>query len=178
LTDDTDTGAAKRWPLALALVLSVLLVVGVLAAAAVVRGHRSGPLALDAVAAPAAGSPHCSRLLAALPDELDGGAQGALARRQLVAPAPAGVVAWGEPPVVLRCGVSRPAQLTLTSRLLVVSGVQFLQVPGTEADTWVAVDRPVYVAVALPVSSGSAPLQQLTEQIRKTMPAQQIELAR
>lgn len=176
----TQGGApARRWPLMLAFTLSVVLVAGVLAAAAVLRGQGTGPLALDQVAVPGARSPDCARLLSRLPTTLDGGAAGALDRRQLAPPAPPATVAWGAPPVLLRCGVSRPAGLTVSSRLLVVSGVQFLEVPGPapDTDTWVAVDRPVYVAVTLPSGSGSAPLQQLTEAIGAVLPARPLDLA-
>ncbi|MDT7711895.1 MAG: hypothetical protein QOG46_584, partial [Pseudonocardiales bacterium] len=78
-----------RWPLGIALALVVTLVVGVLIAASVVRNQPLPPLGLAAVSAPAASSPECTRLLAALPGKLDGGELGALERRQLGAPVPA-----------------------------------------------------------------------------------------
>lgn len=167
-----------RWPLGIALGLAVALVAGVLIAAAMVRGQPSDPLGLAVVPAPSAGSADCTRLLTALPDELDGGELGALERRQLVAPVPAGAAAWGEPPVVLRCGLDRPPDLTATSRLLAVSGVQFLDIarPGTSA--WVAVDRPVYVVVDLPPISGSGPLQQLATVIANTLPQREVDVPR
>ncbi|MGH3978634.1 MAG: DUF3515 domain-containing protein, partial [Pseudonocardiaceae bacterium] len=78
--------------------------------------------------------------------------------------------AWGQPPTVLRCGLGRPAELTASSRLLAVSGVQFLEIPGPGATRWVVVDRPVYVAVTLPDGVGSAPLQQVATAVRGTLP--------
>jgi hypothetical protein len=167
-----------RWPLWVALLLVLALVVGVLIAAAVIRNQELDPLALAPVPAPAASSPDCTRLLAGLPQTLDGGELGALPRRRLVAPAPAGAAAWGEPPVVMRCGLDRPAQLSPSSGLLSVSGVEFLQIPSPGASTWVAVDRPVYVVVALPPTSGSGPLQQIAKAIASTLPKQGIELGR
>ncbi|MFN2494351.1 MAG: DUF3515 domain-containing protein [Pseudonocardiaceae bacterium] len=158
--------------LGIALALAVALVVGVLIAAAVVRGQaraQPGPLSLAGVPAPAATSADCGRLLAALPDELDGD----LARRQLAAPVPSGTAAWGDPPVVLRCGLDRPAELTATSWLLDVSGVAFLQLSQLSdagITSWVAVDRPVYVVVTMPADAGSGPLQQLAEVISDTLP--------
>jgi hypothetical protein len=59
-----------------------------------------------------------------------------------------------------------------------VSGVEFLQIPSPGASTWVAVDRPVYVVVALPPTSGSGPLQQIAKAIASTLPKQGIELGR
>lgn len=167
-----------RWSLALALVLVAALVVGVLIAASLARNQPLGPLALAAVPAPAADSADCARLLAALPDQLDGGALGALDRRRLSAPVPAGAAAWGEPPVVMRCGLDRPTDLTASSRLLGVSGVQFLEIPSAGTSTWVAVDRSVYVAVELPPTSGSGPLQQLAGVIGDTLPQRGLDIPR
>ncbi len=149
---------------------------GVLIAASVVRNQAVGPLGLAALPAPSAGTADCARLLAALPAKLDGGDMGAVQRRQLAAPAPEGAAGWGEPPVVLRCGLNRPAELTTTSRLLEVSGVQFLETASSGASTWVAVDRPVYVVVALPPTSGSGPLQQIATVIAKTLPRRDVDL--
>lgn len=168
--------SAPRWPLGIALALAVALVVGVLIAVAMVRGQALGPLALATVPAPAADSADCARLLSALPAQLDGGELGAMERRRLAAPAPAGTAGWGEPPVVLRCGLGRPAELTATSRLLDVSGVQFLELINLGASTWVAVDRGVYVVVALPPSSGSGPLQQIAAAIARVLPQRAVDV--
>jgi Protein of unknown function (DUF3515) len=186
-----------RGPLGIALALAVALVVGVLIAAAVVRnqtvGNQTvlnqtglnqtgrneapGPLRLAALPAPSATSADCARLLGALPATLDRGRMGDLPRRQLAAPPPAGVAGWGQPPVVLWCGLARPAELTATSRLLDISGVQFLEVPTPGASTWVTVDRPVYVAVALPPTSGSGPLQQIATVIGNTLPQRDVDVS-
>lgn len=173
---------APRWPLRIALALVVALVVGVLIAAAMVRSQTLGPLRLAASPAPAARSADCARLLAALPENLDGGELGALERRALVPPVPgggvpAGAAGWGEPPVVLRCGLDRPIGLTATSRLLDVSGVQFLEITSPDTSTWVAVDRPVYVAVALTPTSGSGPLQQIATVIANTLPRRGVDVS-
>ncbi len=167
-----------RWLLGIALALPVALVVGVLVVAALVRGQPQGPVGLAGVPAPAADSADCLRLIAALPEKLDGGEHGTLERRQLAAPAPAGAAAWGEPPVVLRCGLERPPDLTATSRLLAISGVQFLEIPHPGTSTWVAVDRPVYVVVALPPVTGSGPLQQIATMIANTLPRRDVDVPR
>lgn len=167
-----------RLLIAVALILPMALVIGVLVAVAVVRGQRPAPLPLPAVAAPSASSADCARLVATLPRELDGGALGSLDRRELAAPVPSGAAAWGEPPVVLHCGLDRPTELTATSRLLAVSEVQFLETPHPTASAWLAVDRSVYVVVALPRGTGSGPLQQIAEVIAKTLPARQLDLPR
>jgi hypothetical protein len=79
---------------------------------------------------------------------------------------------------VLRCGLDRPAELTASSRLLGISGVQFLEIPGGGMSTWVAVDRPVYITVALPPTSGSGPLQQLATVIARTLPERGLDIPR
>ncbi|MGH3961909.1 MAG: DUF3515 domain-containing protein [Pseudonocardiaceae bacterium] len=167
-----------RWLLGIALALPVALVVGVLIVAAQVRGRPQIPLELAGVPAPAADSADCMRLLAALPEELDGGEQGTLQRRQLAIPAPAGAAAWGEPPVVLRCGLDRPRDLTATSRLLAISGVQFFELPHPGTSTWVAVDRSVYVVVDLSPVTGSGALQQVATVIANTLAQHDVNISR
>ncbi|MDQ3762895.1 MAG: DUF3515 domain-containing protein [Actinomycetota bacterium] len=156
----------------------MVLVVGVLVAAMMVRNQELSSLRLAVVPAPFASSADCARLLVALPEKLDGGELGALERRELAAPAPVGAAAWGEPPVVLRCGMDRPAELTATSRLLAVSGAQFLEIASPGTSTWVAVDRPVYVVVDLPPASGSGPLQQIANVIANTLPQKNVDVLR
>lgn len=63
--------------------------------------------------------------------------------------------AWGEPPITWRCGVSRPASLTATSRLLDVEGISWLPLEGQGgagfvATTWPDAESPVYVEVLVP----------------------------
>ncbi|MGH3899234.1 MAG: DUF3515 domain-containing protein [Pseudonocardiaceae bacterium] len=171
-------GGVPRWLLGIALTLPVALVVGVLIVAAQVRGRPQDPVGLAGVPAPAAESADCMRLQAALPEKLDRGEQGALQRRQLAVPAPAGAAAWGEPPVVLRCGLDRPTDLTTTSRLLAISGVQFFTLPSPGTSTWVAVDRPVYIVVDLPPGTGSGALQQVATVIADTLPQRDVIISR
>lgn len=138
---------------------------------------RTGPLALPPVPAPAADSADCTRLVAALPGSMRSGAD-TLTRRDLVAPAPVGALAWGSPhsdPVVLRCGLERPAELTPTAELLDVSGVRWLRIPGDDTVTWLAVDRPVYVALTEPATAGTGPLQDISTTVRGILPAKPVD---
>ena len=59
------------------------------------------------------------------------------------------VAAWGEPPIVLRCGVPRPAAFVQTSELTVINGVQWLPERHPDATMWTVVDREVYVEVTV-----------------------------
>lgn len=132
---------------------------------------RTGPVALVAVDAPDAGSAECASLLAALPAELPDG-DDPLPELPLAEPAPAGATAWGGDtgePVVLRCGLARPAELTGTSPLRAVSEVQWLPVPGDAATTWYLVDRAVYVALTIPTDTGTGPLQEISATVARTL---------
>jgi hypothetical protein len=171
--------------LATAIALPVALVVGVVVAAVLAqRAPAREDVALGTVPAPAATSGPCTALLPALPQELDG-----LVRATLAQPAPEGAVAWqpADPaaapsdPVVLRCGIDRPAEFDVAAPLVVVDGVQVLEIPGDAvgiaATTYVVVDRGVYIGITLPDGSGSGALQQITDVVRDTLPAQPLDPA-
>lgn len=131
----------------------------------------TGPVGLVPVDAPGANTPSCTGLLAKLPDSLPNSGP-ALPRRPIAKPAPPAVAAWGDlaQPVVLRCGVARPEELTPTSETLTVSGVRWLQVNGTDSATWYAVDRPVYIALTLPGGLSTGPIQEVSSIIGATLP--------
>lgn len=158
-----------RVVLALALVLALTALAAVLALAAT-RRPAPGPVLIVAVPAPQADSPECRDLLAALPDRL-----GELSRAAAAEPVPAGAAAWGtgDRPVILRCGLGRPAEFVVGSPLQMVDDVQWFRIgdPATQRSTWVSVDRAVYVALTLPDGSGPTPIQTLSEVIARTLPA-------
>jgi hypothetical protein len=177
-------------PMIVALCLSAALVIGIGVAgvywantfgqnsdtgpAAPVPPTETGPVPVVPVAAPNADSPYCATLLHGLPATLANG-NTPLRRQPLVPPAPASTAAWrgsvGDP-VVLRCGLERSPELTATSELLEVSGVRWLRVAGiAEAATWYAVDRPVTVALTLPGTVNTGPIQDVSTAIGKAMPA-------
>ena len=120
-------------------------------------------------------------MLAALPAALTGDG-GGLPRRPLAEPTPAGVTAWAATPqpVVLRCGLTRPTELVPTSPLLVINGVQWLTLddgmPDPVTVTYVAVDRPVYVALTVPAAAGSAPVLDVSDVLREKLPASQVQV--
>jgi hypothetical protein len=131
---------------------------------------RTGPVALVAVDAPNAGSTDCANLVAALPAALPSGSA-VLNRLPLAAPAPPATAAWGDAgdPVVLRCGLNRPPELTPTSQLRLISGVNWLPVAGDGASTWYLVDRAVVVALTVPGNAGTGPIQQISETVAKAL---------
>ena len=105
------------------------------------------------VAGPVA-TKQCQRLIAVLPQRVAGQAV------RDVHPADALAMAWGDPPVVLRCGVAKPAALRPDSACFVVNGVGWFArqngrpVSGTEPVTaeivFTTVGRSPYVEVAVP----------------------------
>jgi len=158
-----------------ALVVAVGTMVGILVVAAL-RQSPPGqqPVAIASVPAPKGDSAECRALLGALPDQL-----GDYRRAPAVQPAPAGAAAWtaGGEPVILRCGLDRPAEFVVGSPLQVVDAVQWFQLADQGRSTWFAVDRSVYVALTLPQGSGPTPIQEISEIVAKALPAKPIDPA-
>lgn len=58
--------------------------------------------------------------------------------------------AWGEPAIVLRCGVPRPAALTRSSQLVSVNGVDWFAEQLTEGYLFTTYGRQAYIEVTVP----------------------------
>lgn len=164
------------WRLVAAIVLPVCVIVAVVVAAAVINSRPatdvSDPLPVSAVDAPGAGTAACAGLLAALPDPL-----GQLPRRTLDHaddPSLAGVAGWGEPAVVLRCGVPTPTELTCSAAVQVVDGVTWLPLYGSGVITYLAVDRSVRVALTVPDGTSTGPWQEMSTIIGATLPVRPV----
>jgi Protein of unknown function (DUF3515) len=164
--------------------LAVLLIAGVIIVSLVFGSRegdqaasppppaRTGPVALVPVPAPSAGSADCDSLVRNLPATLQSGST-VLSKATLAEPAPPASAAWTDQrtePVVLRCGLDRPAELTPTTNTRAVSGVQWLPVEGAESTTWFVVDRTVYVALTVPATAGTGPLQDISDLVGKVLP--------
>ncbi len=111
----------------------------------------------------------CPAFMTDLPIELAG-----LASRRVLSDTPY-AYAWGEPPVVLRCGVERPAGFVRGGPPLIqLNGVQwFVDDSDPDRYVWTAVDRPVYVELTLPAEVDSEPAIALSGPLAATMPAQE-----
>ena len=175
----TDEGAdgPPRALLIAAVAVAVAAIVAVLAIAALRQAApEQQPVPITSVPAPKAASPQCGALMAALPDQL-----GDYRRAQAADPAPQGAAAWraesDADPVILRCGLDRPAEFVVGAPLQVVEPVQWFEVADTDRSTWFAVDRPVYIALTLPSGSGPTPIQEISEAIAKAMPATPLDPA-
>ncbi|MGQ0631699.1 MAG: DUF3515 domain-containing protein [Sporichthyaceae bacterium] len=86
----------------------------------------------------------CAALATQLPERIDGDA------RREVEPASPTTAAWGEPAVIMRCGVPRPAALVATSFLNTVNGVDWFleELPGVRRFT--TAGRALFVEVSVP----------------------------
>ena len=138
---------------------------------------KTGPLALVSIDAPDAGSPACADLIKALPQQItDAGST--VPRRQLAKPAPSATVAWGDAqhePIVLRCGMGRPPELTQTAQLGTVNNVQWLDVVGDAGTlTHYVVDRSVYIALTESKDAGTGPVQAIAAAVTATLPPQAV----
>jgi hypothetical protein len=108
---------------------------------------------------------HCPGLMAELPLELAGEPS-----RRVQSDSPF-AYAWGEPPIVLLCGVDRPAGWVVGAAAIQIDGVQWYVDTGDPAGTvWTTVDRPVHIRVSLPASVDSAPVTVLSRLIGSALP--------
>jgi hypothetical protein len=92
----------------------------------------------------------CDALDKALPRTVAG--QG----RHAVSPPSNRTAAWGDDPIVLRCGVGTPAALQPTSELTTVDGVDWLPETLEGASRFTTVGRIAYVEVTVPDSYATA----------------------
>lgn len=107
----------------------------------------------------------CPALMSSLPVELAGEAS-----RRVQSDSPY-AYAWGDPAIVLVCGVDRPAGYVAGVSAIQINGVQwFVDTEDPDTTVWTTVDRPVYVQISLPASVDSAPVTALTPQIAQALP--------
>ncbi|WP_123023852.1 DUF3515 domain-containing protein [Mycolicibacterium stellerae] len=176
-TDSSGDGPPRSLLIA-AIGLAVAAIVAVLAIAVLRQPppqQQTVPIAT--VPAPKATSPECNALMAGLPEQL-----GDYRRAPAADPAPPGAAAWRaeaeSEPVILRCGLDRPAEFVVGAPIQVVDPVQWFELTDADRSTWFAVDRPVYIALTLPSGSGPTPIQEISEAVAKAMPANPVDPAR
>ena len=142
------------------------------------KSSSSSPSVLPAVtlAAPplaAANATPCAKVLEQLPVSVDG-----LVPR-VVHPHPDTpfVVAWGNPAVILRCGVERPSSLHAGSAAQFFPGGNPKAGPwyditrSGDANVWTTVDRAVYISIEVPAKYAVAPVVALSTAIAAALPA-------
>ena len=81
-------------------------------------------------------------------------------------------VAWGDPPIILRCGVNRPADLTpgSTTPAILVGDVYWFRTSRGDGDVFTSIDRAVYVEVSVPRKQSYMPLPTLGAAIAAKLP--------
>jgi hypothetical protein len=115
----------------------------------------------------------CAQVISALPLVLDG----QNLRRTVSEPASGLIQAWGDPAIVLRCGVARPKSLTPGSTAEfqsggVASGPYYDVTADNGANVWTTVDRSVYIAVTVPARyQGADVMPTVSRAIAKVLPA-------
>lgn len=153
---------------ATAFALPAALVAGGVTAWLISRGmsEETGPVTSVAVAEADGTEDQCANVVIALPDELED-------RPKRAVKGHPGALAWGDPPITLVCGVPKPDGLETATNVTAVNGVSWW--PRQDYDTtdyglpgknvlWIAVDREVYVAVAVPADvSGSAVISPISK---------------
>ena len=146
------------------------------------RSHKStpeqlGPLVVStppSVAAAATDS--CEKVIEKLPVKLDG------MTPRVVHGSSAGVdtryvVAWGNPPVVLSCGVGRPGTLKPGSDVELFGVGQgehnslVLATHTKTTDVFTVVDRPVYVSIEVPKRLNRDPVSVLAGLVAQALPS-------
>ena len=177
MATESDAGGGPPRVVIIVSVALAVATIGVILAIAASREAPPHPVAVAAVPAPQAEDAACRSMMGSLPQRL-----GDYQRAPLEQPAPQGAAAWrtgpDSDPIVLRCGLDRPAEFVLGSPIQVVDRVQWFQVRSEQQSagdagrsTWYTVDRPVYVALTLPTGSGPTPIQRLSEVIDHSIAA-------
>jgi hypothetical protein len=117
--------------------------------------------------APATVVATCTELVGALPAKLEG------APARPVSAAPNRVVAWGDPPVVLRCGVDPVTVPPDTNMQFEIGGVRWFTEERDDVVVFTTTDRTVPVEIAVPVSTAENPadvVATLAEPVGRTVP--------
>ncbi len=108
----------------------------------------------------------CDDLAQELPKRVEG------QDRRTTTPTSSATAAWGDPPMVLRCGVGTPVAYTPTASLVEVGGVSWFAEPLSAGVRFTTIGRVVNVEFTVPdaYSPEAYPLIDLTGAITKTVP--------
>jgi hypothetical protein len=131
-----------------------------------------GPVAVDAPPPSKTASRDCPAVISHLPAALAG-----RPARSATSSSPY-VATWGDPPLILRCGVPRPAGFTGGSELTVVDGVQWLPDKRPTETVWTAVDRGAYVELTVPGGLTGTAVVELSQALSQALPARPLEPGR
>jgi hypothetical protein len=118
------------------------------------------------VGGPTSGPAECRALLTAVPETVDG------RRQRPVEPRNALAAAWGDPPIVLRCGVAEPSALRPSSACAEINNVGWFTRRGEGGFTFTTIGRstPVQVRVPYDYEPAADALVDVAAAIRRTVP--------
>jgi hypothetical protein len=91
-------------------------------------------------------SSFCLKLIQGLPVEI------ANQLLRSTKPTDTGTAAWGDPAIVLRCGVLKPQSMTATSRIISINSIDWFQEPLTEGNRFTSVNTSEYIEINIPNS--------------------------
>lgn len=146
--------------------IPVMVIVGFIVFAAL-RPDSSDSTPVESYAAESSTPAECAKFLASLPKTFEGYGDKRVSETQ---------ASWAATkegdPVIVRCGVSRPAELSPTSNLQVVNPVQWFITDSIEGSgqAFVCVDHRPYVALWVPVNAGNGPITDVSAAIERTLP--------
>lgn len=146
-------------------------VLGLGMAAGLIGCGGSGPIAVPLPGPAPPDAALCARLHARLPAKVGGHSS------REVKPRSEFTAAWGDPAVVLTCGVPRPSGLSGSDVApLGVNGVAWLQGTGADTVDFTAVDRGVFLRVEIPkkYSGQSSILLDLSDAVSAALPIRPI----
>jgi hypothetical protein len=131
-------------------------------------GGSSGPLVVDPPTPARQVATLCGALHDALPSRLDGRATTAVSPKSPL------TAAWGDPAVVLRCGVGKPRTLRPTSETIEINGVQWFLHETKAAYIFTTYGREAFVEARVPMSvpreRATAPLVDLARPVIDSVP--------
>jgi hypothetical protein len=132
-------------------------------------GCGAGPVSTQPPRPSGAAAAACRALVDDLPDTV----QNQDARP--VEPPDALAAAWGDPPILLRCGVKRPARLRPSSPCVEIDGVGWFPQRAARGYVFTTVGRTANVEVLVPEAYQPAaePLVDLADAIRRHIPERQ-----
>lgn len=180
VTDDSQTGGGEdgadldeRYgtgprlsPALIATLVAIpaMVIVGFIAFAAL-RPDPTTPI--EEYTAGESASADCGRLIAELPQTFEGFGDKQVDGTTVRWPADGD----GDP-VTLRCGISRPSELSPTSNLQVINPVQWFITDTVEGagQAYVCVDHRPYVAMWIPANAGNGPITDVSAVIERTLP--------
>jgi hypothetical protein len=170
-----DPATRRAAYIATAVTLPIFVVVALLlgnASGSDTKAKSAAPLPPISLAPPPANpaaDAACTALLGVLPVDIST-SNGAISARPVHSTSPY-VEAWGNPAIVMRCGVPRPKQLTINSGalLILIDGVNFLPVKQGKVTAYTSVDRSAYVEISVPASYTEPPISPIADAIGHAM---------